>query len=153
MARLSARICSTRFIGAIGGRCIGTIGVVHPGALFIGGQRALLCAPMNIGGKSEHWRGWALPYLEVRRSALHQRFLDANAREVSGRPKRCRLAHAVLREYSYERLQLAQLPGQRGVVLTQGRCSHFHASPCTLHSRCPIQTKPDGMRMACSARG
>ena len=50
----SARICSMRFIGAIGGWCIGTIGVVCPGALFIGGQRALLCAPMNIGGKSEH---------------------------------------------------------------------------------------------------
>jgi hypothetical protein len=50
----SARICSMRFIGAIGGRCIGTIGMVCPGALFHKRQRALLCAPMNIGGKSEH---------------------------------------------------------------------------------------------------
>jgi hypothetical protein len=30
----SARICSTRFIGAIGGRCVGTIGMVHPDTLF-----------------------------------------------------------------------------------------------------------------------
>jgi hypothetical protein len=37
------------------------------------------------------------------------------ARKVSGRPKRCKLAHAFLREYSYKRLQLAQLLGQLGV--------------------------------------
>jgi hypothetical protein len=30
----SARICSTRFIGATGARCIGTIGVAYPGTLF-----------------------------------------------------------------------------------------------------------------------
>jgi hypothetical protein len=30
----SARIYSTRFIGAIGARCIGTIGMVYPGTLF-----------------------------------------------------------------------------------------------------------------------
>ena len=39
----------------------------------------------------------------------------AEARRVSGRPKRCKLAHAFLREYSYKRLQLAQLLGQLGV--------------------------------------
>jgi hypothetical protein len=50
------RICSTRFIGATGGRCIGTIGMVHPGTLFIGDSGAFLCIPMKIGVKSEHWR-------------------------------------------------------------------------------------------------
>ena len=33
-------------------------------------------------------------------------------------PKRCKLAHAFLREYSYKRLKLAQLLGQLGVFLT-----------------------------------
>jgi hypothetical protein len=37
----SARICSTRFIGAIGGRCIGTIGMVYPGTLFHRRQRGI----------------------------------------------------------------------------------------------------------------
>jgi hypothetical protein len=46
--------CSTRFIGTIGGRCIGTIGMVHPGTLFIGDSGAFLCIPMKIGAKSEH---------------------------------------------------------------------------------------------------
>jgi hypothetical protein len=38
----SARIFSTRFIGAIGGRCIGTIGMVHPDTLFIVDSGAFL---------------------------------------------------------------------------------------------------------------
>jgi hypothetical protein len=37
----SARICSTRFIGAIGGRCIGSIGMVHPGTLSHRRQRGI----------------------------------------------------------------------------------------------------------------
>jgi hypothetical protein len=37
----SARICSTGLIGAIGGRCIGTIGVVYPGTLFHRRQRGI----------------------------------------------------------------------------------------------------------------
>jgi hypothetical protein len=37
----SARICSTRFLGAIGGRCIGTIGMVYPGTLFHRRQRGI----------------------------------------------------------------------------------------------------------------
>jgi hypothetical protein len=37
----SAWICFTRFIGAIGGRCIGTIGMVHPGTLFHRRQRGI----------------------------------------------------------------------------------------------------------------
>ena len=40
------------------------------------------------------------------------------ARKASGWPKRCRLAHAFLWEYSYKRLQLAQLLGQLGDFLT-----------------------------------
>jgi hypothetical protein len=35
----SARICSTRFLGAKGGRCIGIIGMVYPGTLFHRRQR------------------------------------------------------------------------------------------------------------------
>ena len=35
-----------------------------------------------------------------------------------GWPKRCKLAHAFLWEYSYKRLKLAQLLGQLGIVLT-----------------------------------
>jgi hypothetical protein len=41
----SARICSTRFIGAIGGRCIGTIEMVYPGTLFHRRQRGI---PMHF---------------------------------------------------------------------------------------------------------
>jgi hypothetical protein len=37
----SARICSTTFIGAIGERCIGTIGIVYPGTLFHRRQRGI----------------------------------------------------------------------------------------------------------------
>jgi hypothetical protein len=39
----------------------------------------------------------------------------AGAREVSGWPKRCKLAHAFLWEHSYKRLKLAQLLVQLGV--------------------------------------
>jgi hypothetical protein len=53
----SARICSTRFIGAIGGRCTGTIGMVYPGTLFIGDSGAFLCISKKIGVKSEHCYG------------------------------------------------------------------------------------------------
>jgi hypothetical protein len=37
---------------------------------------------------------------------------------VLGRPKRCKLAHALLWKYSYKRLTSAQLLSQLGVVLT-----------------------------------
>jgi hypothetical protein len=37
----SARICSTRFTRAIGGRCIGTIGMVYPGTLVPRRQRGI----------------------------------------------------------------------------------------------------------------
>jgi hypothetical protein len=42
----------------------------------------------------------------------------AVARKVSGWPKRWKLAHAFLWEYSDKRLKLAQLLGQLGVFLT-----------------------------------
>ena len=42
----------------------------------------------------------------------------AKARKVLDWPKRYKWAHAFLWEYSYKRLQLAQLLGQLGVVLT-----------------------------------
>jgi hypothetical protein len=40
------------------------------------------------------------------------------ARKVLGWPKRRKLAHAFLWEYSYKRLQLAQLLGQLGIFRT-----------------------------------
>ena len=43
---------------------------------------------------------------------------DAKARKLLGWPKRYKLAHALMWEYSYERLKLAQLLGQLGVFLT-----------------------------------
>jgi hypothetical protein len=41
------------------------------------------------------------------------------ARKLLGWPKRCKLARAFLWEYSYKRLELAQLLGQLGVFLTR----------------------------------
>jgi hypothetical protein len=43
------------FIGAIGVRCIGAIGMVYPGTLFIGDNGPFLCIPMKIAVKCEHW--------------------------------------------------------------------------------------------------
>jgi hypothetical protein len=43
----------------------------------------------------------------------------ARRAKVLGWPKRRKLAHAFLWEYSYKRLNLAQLLGQRGVILTR----------------------------------
>jgi hypothetical protein len=48
------------------------------------------------------------------------------ARKVLGWPKKCKLAHACLCEYSYKRLKLAQLRGQRGVCLTLGLRASLH---------------------------
>ena len=48
----------------------------------------------------------------------------AVAKTVLGWPKGCKLAHASLWRYSYERLKLAQLLGQLGVFLTRGRRGH-----------------------------
>ena len=43
---------------------------------------------------------------------------EAVARKLLGWPKICKLAHAFLWEYNYQRLKLAQLLGQLGVFLT-----------------------------------
>jgi hypothetical protein len=52
---------------------------------------------------------------------------------VLGWPKRCELAHAFLREYSYEKLKLVQLLGQRvfshGVFSHSGRCLRRGLNP------------------------
>jgi hypothetical protein len=53
-----ARICSTRFIGAIGGRCIGTIGMVYPGTLFHRRQRGI---PMHSYENRSQIRALILP--------------------------------------------------------------------------------------------
>jgi hypothetical protein len=50
------------------------------------------------------------------------------ARKALGRPKRCKLVHAFLWEYSDKRLKLAQLLGQLGVFLT---CRRRHPQPST----------------------
>ena len=49
---------------AVGGRCIGTIGMVYPGTLFHRRQRYIPMhsyAFLGIGVKSEHWRGAPRP--------------------------------------------------------------------------------------------
>ena len=58
-----------------------------------------------------------------KRFELPQTQTDAvshKARKVLDWPKRCKLAHAFLWEYSYKRLKLAQLLGQLGGFLTVG---------------------------------
>jgi hypothetical protein len=45
-------------------------------------------------------------------------FAELRVRKVLGWPQRCKLAHAFLRGYSYKRLKLVQLLGQRSVFLT-----------------------------------
>jgi hypothetical protein len=56
----------------------------------------------------------------------------AAARKVLGSsrwPKRCKLAHAFLREYSYKGLKLAHLLGQLGLFLACGQaCGGTRAS-------------------------
>ena len=59
------------------------------------------------------------------------RCTTAQARKLLSWPKRCKLAHAFLWEYSYKRLQLAQLLGQLGVFLTLHR-SIASSRPCVV---------------------
>jgi hypothetical protein len=47
---------------------------------------------------------------------------------VLGWPKQCKFAHAFLREYSDKGLKLAQLLGQRGVLLTLAASTPFKLS-------------------------
>jgi hypothetical protein len=78
----SARICSTRFLGAIGGRCIGTTGIVYPGTLFHRRQRGI---PMHsyenrsqIRALPTQWLG-----LESHQKAMESVFAESE-REVGG---------------------------------------------------------------------
>ena len=62
------------------------------------------------------------------------------ARKVSGRPKRCKLAHAFPWEYRDKRLKVAQLLGQLGVSLTW---SQDWASQKSRHfATCPGRKPP-----------
>ena len=58
-----------------------------------------------------------------------------------GWPKRCKLAHAFLWEYSYKRLKLAQLLGQLGVFLAPGAAQ-------ALSPICPWPPSPLGVGQA-----
>jgi hypothetical protein len=58
------------------------------------------------------------PGLGVARAPTEVEPLASEQGLVLGRPKRCKLAHALLWEYSYKRLKLAQLLGRHGVFLT-----------------------------------
>jgi hypothetical protein len=53
--------------------------------------------------------------------------LATRVRELLGSPKMCKLAHALLWEYSHKRLKLAQLLGQLGGFLTEGCTVILHA--------------------------
>ena len=62
-------------------------------------------------------------------------------RKVLVWPRRCKLAHAFLREYSQKRLKLVQLLGQLGVFLT--RSTRFHTlMPSRLHPDPPSPPPP-----------
>ena len=80
------------------------------------GQRADFA---GVGQAAERTEG-AQQWLVCGRSSGSVRSA-ARARKVLGWPKICKLAHAFLSEYSYNRLKLAQFLGQLGVVLTQGK--------------------------------
>jgi hypothetical protein len=62
-----------------------------------------------------HLRGWSGGSRAVFRALAWQ---TPMARKVLGWPKQCKLARAFMWEYSYKRLELAQLLGQLGVLLT-----------------------------------
>jgi hypothetical protein len=80
-------------------------------------QRPLVRSRSSAPRRAPH------PPLLLRRlrehGGLRRTQLMAEARTVSGWPKRSRLAHAFLWEYSYRRLKLAQFLGQLGVFLTR----------------------------------
>jgi hypothetical protein len=64
-------------------------------------------------------------------------------RMVLGWPKRCKLAHAFLWEYSYKKLKLDQLLGQLGVFLTwrsRGPAAAASLSPPRSGRRAPRRT-------------
>jgi hypothetical protein len=62
------------------------------------------------------------------------------ARKVSGWPKRRELAHVFLCEYSYKRLELAQLLGQLGIFLTLvASCLRGALPPVLLRAVCLVR--------------
>jgi hypothetical protein len=66
---------------------------------------------------------------------------------VLGWPKRCKLAHAFLWEYSYKRLKLAQRLGQLGAFLTRGASAspvHLEGLALGLQRRDPLHQLCDG---------
>ena len=87
----SARICCTRCIGAIGGRCIGTIGMVYPGTLFHGRQRGI---PMHSYENRSQIRAlacrgkFAIPDGPPRVAHRDARQRYAPSRGGCGRPRR-----------------------------------------------------------------
>ena len=78
----SARIGSTRCIGAIGAIAIFFIGVVYPGTLFTGDNGAFLCIPMKIGVEFEHCMFRAQAGAQI---AHLQAMLHDLQRDMSGR--------------------------------------------------------------------
>jgi hypothetical protein len=73
---------------------------------------------------------------------------------VLGWPKRCRLAHVFLWEYSYKRLELAQVLGQLGVFLTcqlmPAQASGGRTTPSSIDSHCQ---RASGERVCGNTRG
>ena len=61
--------------------------------------------------------------------AVRFRMCLTRARKALGWPKRCKLAHAFLWEYSYKIYKLAQLLSQLGVFLTEGAVLSFSLAP------------------------
>jgi hypothetical protein len=58
-----ARMCVTRLIGAVGGRCIGTVGMAHPGTLFHRRQRGI---PMHSYENMSQIRALQVELCELR---------------------------------------------------------------------------------------
>ena len=80
----------------------------------------------GVDGGGRHRVGHGAVVQELRHAAVLVA-PGAGARKVLGWPKRCKLAHAFLQEYSHKRLKLAQVLGQLGVFLT--RAQTFKSSP------------------------
>jgi hypothetical protein len=75
------------------------------------------------GGHPPAARQQLLQLLEVGPAAEGEVVPEAlGGREVLGWPKRREWAHALLWEYSYERLKLAQLLGKLGGFPAEGEC-------------------------------
>ena len=87
------RICSTRFIGATGGRCIGIIGMVYHGTLFHRRQRGI---PMHSYENSSQIR--ALRHCVHRLRLLREQ----PSRTAAQRLLACRLVHPLHPDELYQ---------------------------------------------------